>query len=112
VLPIGVRARVRVREVLVPSLVGGVGWGLPPVSPKVSNSTLLGENASTSPKMVEKITTAAATADLLGVLSTQIFLHPQPDLSTVVKITDMDPDQTSSPVLQMEAKLRRRRLLI
>jgi hypothetical protein len=29
VLPIGVRARVRVSEV-VPSLVGGVGWGAPP----------------------------------------------------------------------------------
>jgi hypothetical protein len=45
--------------------------------------------------MVEKITTAAATADLLGVLSTQISTSTTG--STVVKPTDMDPDQTSSP---------------
>jgi hypothetical protein len=44
--------------------------------------------------MAEKITTAAATADLLGVLSTQISTSSTG--STVVKTTDMDPDQTSS----------------
>jgi hypothetical protein len=63
--------------------------------PQVSNSTLLIENASTSPKMAEKITTEAAAADLLGVLSTQISTSSTG--STVVKTTDMDPDQTSSP---------------
>jgi hypothetical protein len=45
--------------------------------------------------MAEKITTAAAMADLLGVLSTQISTSTTG--STVVKTTDMDPDQTSSP---------------
>jgi len=61
---------------------------------KVSDSTLLGENASTSPKLAEKITIEAATADLLGAPSTQISTSSTG--STVVKTTDMDPDQTSS----------------
>jgi hypothetical protein len=61
---------------------------------KVSDSTLLGENASTSPKLAEKITIEAATADLLGAPPTQISTSSTG--STVVKTTDMDPDQTSS----------------
>jgi hypothetical protein len=59
-----------------------------------SESTLLGEGASTSSKMDEKITAKAATADVLGVVSTQISTSTTG--STVVKTTEKDPRQTSS----------------
>jgi hypothetical protein len=59
-----------------------------------SKSALLGESASTSSKMDEKITAEAATADLLGVVSTQVSTSTTG--SMVVKTTDEDPSQTSS----------------
>jgi hypothetical protein len=59
-----------------------------------SDPALLGESASASSKMDEKATAEVATADLLGVASTQISTSTTGP--TVVKTTEEDPVQTSS----------------
>jgi hypothetical protein len=75
-----------------------------------SDSTPLGESASTSSKTDEKTTAKAATADLLGVAPTQISTSTTG--STVVKTTEEDPCQTSSQAQDGSKAERCRRLMI